>query len=55
MNPADGPAAEVIIPRTALGRFGAPEEIAATVSYLAGEQARFVTGAAITVDGGFNT
>ena len=35
-----------------LGRIGTPEEIARTVLFLAGEEASFVTGAALTVDGG---
>lgn len=35
-----------------LSRLGAPEDIAATVSFLASEGAGFVTGASIPVDGG---
>jgi meso-butanediol dehydrogenase / (S,S)-butanediol dehydrogenase / diacetyl reductase len=38
--------------RIALGRWGAPEEIAAVISFLASNDASFVTGAAIPVDGG---
>ena len=53
MNPADGPAAATISGFTALGRYGAPAEIAAAVAYLAGAGARYVTGATINVDGGF--
>ena len=34
-------------------RYGAPEEIAALVSFLASESAGSITGAAIPVDGGF--
>ncbi|WP_449340798.1 SDR family oxidoreductase [Streptomyces canarius] len=29
-----------------------PEEIAALISYLAGEESRYMTGASITIDGG---
>lgn len=36
-----------------VGRAGAPEEIAQTILFLAGDKARFLTGQIITVDGGF--
>ncbi|MGW7356366.1 3-oxoacyl-ACP reductase family protein [Streptomyces sp. NPDC054802] len=52
MNPADGPYAEPQKADTALGRFGAPEEIASMVAYLAGGGAAYVTGAEFSVDGG---
>jgi 3-oxoacyl-[acyl-carrier protein] reductase len=55
MNPADGPAAVFLRGVTTLGRYGSAEEIAATVAHLAGEGGRYVTGTAITVDGGFTT
>lgn len=35
-----------------LGRYAAPEEVAGAVVWLAGEQAAYVTGAVIPVDGG---
>ncbi|MDA8193421.1 MAG: SDR family NAD(P)-dependent oxidoreductase [Thermaerobacter sp.] len=34
------------------GNFGEPQEVAALASFLASEQARYITGAAIPVDGG---
>jgi len=53
MNPADGPNADGERSLMAVGHYGSPEDIAATVAHLAGEGGRFVTGAAIAVDGGF--
>ena len=53
MNPADGPAADAERAYIALGRYAAPAEIAATVVALATDAGRYVTGAAIAVDGGF--
>lgn len=37
---------------TLLGRMGSPEEVAAAVSFLASDQAAYITGASIRVDGG---
>jgi len=37
----------------ALGRYGVADDIAQTVVHLAGDGGRYVTGTAITVDGGF--
>jgi NAD(P)-dependent dehydrogenase (short-subunit alcohol dehydrogenase family) len=38
--------------RTALGRIGEPAEVAGAVAFLIGEDARFVTGTVLVVDGG---
>jgi NAD(P)-dependent dehydrogenase (short-subunit alcohol dehydrogenase family) len=38
-----------------LGRFGRPEEIASVALFLASDDASFVSGQAIAVDGGFTT
>jgi 3-oxoacyl-[acyl-carrier protein] reductase len=37
---------------TAVGRIGQPEEVAAAVAYLVSDEAAFVTGAVLPVDGG---
>jgi NAD(P)-dependent dehydrogenase (short-subunit alcohol dehydrogenase family) len=38
--------------RTALRRIGEPEEVASAVSFLIGDDARFITGTVLVVDGG---
>lgn len=55
MNPANGPMAESMRGWMALPRYGRGEEIAGMVAYLAGPEAGFVTGASLTIDGGFAT
>src|SRR5260370_18125678 len=53
LNPAQGPFAESIKGFLALPRYGQVDEIAAMVAYLASPEAGFVTGASLTIDGGF--
>jgi 3-oxoacyl-[acyl-carrier protein] reductase len=54
MNPANGELAEMLKKFMALPRYGTVDEIAAVVAYLAGPEAAFVTGASLTIDGGFS-
>jgi 3-oxoacyl-[acyl-carrier protein] reductase len=55
MNPDKGEFAEMLKTQfMALPRYGTAEEIAAMVAYLAGPEAGYVTGASLTIDGGFN-
>src|SRR5207249_2815593 len=46
---------ESAVRRHPLGRVGQPEEIAAAILYLASDEAAFVTGVALPVDGGYTT
>jgi glucose 1-dehydrogenase len=39
---------------TVLRRFGVPDEVAAAIAYPASPDASFITGAALTVDGGWS-
>ena len=53
MNPSDGAIADFLKPGIALGRYGEGKDIASAVAFLASEDAAFVTGADLLVDGGF--
>ena len=53
-NPANGPFAETMLGLMALKRYGKAEEIAGMVSYLAGPEAAYITGASLLIDGGFD-
>jgi NAD(P)-dependent dehydrogenase (short-subunit alcohol dehydrogenase family) len=44
---------EAIVAQHPLGRLGRPDEVAAAILFLAGEDASFITGAVLPVDGGF--
>ncbi|OBH15165.1 glucose 1-dehydrogenase [Mycolicibacter sinensis] len=50
IEPGDGG-----FPNTPMGRVGVPEEIAGAVSFLLSDDAAYVTGAEIAVDGGWTT
>ncbi|KTB48186.1 3-oxoacyl-[acyl-carrier-protein] reductase [Dehalogenimonas alkenigignens] len=47
-----GEAKEALLARIPLGSLGAAEDIAAAAAYLASEEARYITGQTLTVDGG---
>ena len=53
MNPANSDFAEMLRRMMALPRYGTANEVAELVAYLAGPEAGFVTGASLTIDGGF--
>ncbi|MEU6207352.1 3-oxoacyl-ACP reductase family protein [Micromonospora musae] len=53
MNPADSPFAEITRPHIAVGRYGTAAEVGSLVTYLAGPDAAYISGATINVDGGF--
>jgi NAD(P)-dependent dehydrogenase (short-subunit alcohol dehydrogenase family) len=40
------------ISQTPMRRFGRPEEVAATIAFLASEEASYINGAVINVNGG---
>lgn len=54
MNPADGPNSSSSLGMIPLNRYGEPQDVASLVAFLAGEQSSFITGAALTIDGGYS-
>ena len=54
MNPAHGPFGDTLRQFIALGHYGAPEDIADAVAFLASPKAKYITGSTLTVDGGAN-
>jgi len=54
LNPAAGDWAEPQVANTALKRYGHVDEVVALVSFVAGPEASYITGANLTVDGGTN-
>jgi 3-oxoacyl-[acyl-carrier protein] reductase len=53
MNPESGEFAETVRSLTAVGHYGQPHDIADAVAFLARAEARFVTGTAWNIDGGY--
>jgi 3-oxoacyl-[acyl-carrier protein] reductase len=54
LNPAAGDWATPQKAMTGLGRYGTVDEVAALVSFVAGPESSYITGANLTVDGGTN-
>jgi len=54
MNPESGEFARSLHGLMAIERHAKPEEVAGMVAYVASSEAGFVTGASLTIDGGFN-
>jgi 3-oxoacyl-[acyl-carrier protein] reductase len=54
LNPATGEWAVPQLANTALKRYGQVDEVASLVSFVAGPEAAYITGANLTVDGGTN-
>ena len=52
MAPVEGPMADLLKSRSALGRYGTPEDVAAAVAFLVGPAATYITGATLAIDGG---
>jgi 3-oxoacyl-[acyl-carrier protein] reductase len=54
MNPDAGDLADYLRSRMALSEYGTGEDVAGLVSFLASEEGKYITGTALTIDGGLN-
>jgi 3-oxoacyl-[acyl-carrier protein] reductase len=54
MNPADAPLADFLRTRMALTDYGTVEDIASLVNFIASDEAKYITGSFLTIDGGLN-
>lgn len=54
MNPADTELADLLRSRMALKDYGTGDDVAGLVFFLASDEGKYITGAALTIDGGFN-
>jgi 3-oxoacyl-[acyl-carrier protein] reductase len=52
-NPASGPSGDFLAGLTALGHFATPTDVGGLVAWIASDQAHFMTGSVVTLDGGW--
>jgi len=52
-NPASGPSGAFLASLTALKRFAEPKDVGALVAWIASDEAHFMTGSIVTMDGGW--
>jgi 3-oxoacyl-[acyl-carrier protein] reductase len=52
MNPSNGPFSMQMLKEVALGRYGDPKDIGAAVAFLASNDAQYITGVTLNIDGG---
>jgi len=54
MNPSNSDLAVYLKSRMAIPQYGTGEDIAGLVSFLAGDEGKYITGSVLTIDGGLN-
>jgi 3-oxoacyl-[acyl-carrier protein] reductase len=52
LNPATGDFSKILLPMVPMNRYGRVDEIANLAAFLASEEASYITGAALNIDGG---
>jgi NAD(P)-dependent dehydrogenase (short-subunit alcohol dehydrogenase family) len=50
---ADSGRSNAIVERTPMGRWGRPDDIGGVVAFLCSDEARFITGTVVPIDGGY--
>ena len=53
-TPPEGEFADMLVGFTSLGRFGTPQDVAYLAAWMASDQAAFMTGSVVTLDGGWS-